>query len=218
MESEGFQRRMEERALLAGVSLTPTLAAQLEAYYHLLTRWNEKINLTALRLEPATNQAIDRLFIEPLSASQFLLHEMTWFDLGSGGGSPAIPLKLASPLVRLIMVESKERKAAFLKEAVRVLKLERTTVEIARIEAITAKHPLAGSVNVVSVRAVRIDPILFTAIRTLLHPRGKTILFGAKSADLSIPPDFQVVHNSTPGRLDPVVLSWNARRNSGASL
>ena len=43
---------------------------------------------------------------------------LAWFDLGSGGGSPAIPLKLVRPDARLTMVESKTRKAAFLREAV----------------------------------------------------------------------------------------------------
>lgn len=208
MEADSLLKRIGQRALLAGVSLTPALAGQLEAYYRLLTRWNLKINLTALGLEPATDQAIDRLLIEPLAAGQFLMHAVTWFDLGSGGGSPAIPLKLANPGVRLVMVESKERKAAFLREAVRALKLDGTTVEVDRIEAIAASHFLAGSVDVISVRAVKIDPILFTAVRDLLRRHGKVVLFGAKPADLAMPPDFEFAQASIPGQADPVVVSW----------
>ena len=44
-------------------------------------------------------------------------------DIGSGGGSPAIPLKLAAPRIKLWMVESKTRKSAFLREAIRQLDL-----------------------------------------------------------------------------------------------
>ena len=51
-----------------------------------------------------------------------------WFDIGSGGGSPAIPLKLARPTLPLPMVESKTRKAVFLREAVRALGLARREV------------------------------------------------------------------------------------------
>ena len=45
-------------------------------------------------------------------------------DVGSGGGSPAIPLKLAVPRLSLTMVEAKARKSAFLREAIRHLGLE----------------------------------------------------------------------------------------------
>jgi 16S rRNA (guanine527-N7)-methyltransferase len=209
MESDGFIGALNERATLVGVSLTPVLAGQLEAYYRLLTRWNQKINLTALRLEPATGQAIDRLLIEPLAASPFLTNAAVWFDLGSGGGSPAIPLRLANPDVRLIMVESRERKAAFLKETVRELRLGRTAVESDRFEAVSLSHPLAGSADVISVRAVRIDPTLFTAVRALLRPRGRVVLFGARTRDLLLPPDFQVVQ-AAPAQKgpQPVALSW----------
>ena len=45
-------------------------------------------------------------------------------DIGSGGGSPAIPLKLALPHLHLTMVEAKVRKSAFLREASRQLELD----------------------------------------------------------------------------------------------
>ena len=87
----------------------------LEAYFQLLTQWNAKINLTALPLDPPTDETFDRLLVEPLAASkQIPTHTPSvWFDLGSGGGSPAIPLKIARPALRLTMIESKERKSAF---------------------------------------------------------------------------------------------------------
>jgi 16S rRNA (guanine527-N7)-methyltransferase len=55
-------------------------------------------------------------------------------DIGSGGGSPAIPLKLSAPAASLTMVEVKARKSAFLREAIRTLRLERSSVETARYE------------------------------------------------------------------------------------
>jgi len=214
MESDGFLKRISERACLAGIGLTPALAAGLEAYLQLLTRWNRRMNLTALGLEPVTNQAIDRLLIEPLAATRLLAHAAKWFDLGSGGGSPAIPLKLANSGVQLVMVESKERKAAFLMEATRALKLEHATVETGRIETIAARHLMAGSVDVITVRAVRVDPILFGSVRALLRPHGKLVLFGVRTADLALPHDFQVAPDSTSkrhpdkGHPEPVALNW----------
>lgn len=195
MNSNAFPARLAARASLAGIWIGPDLTAQLEAYYELLSRWNSSINLTSLSLEPLSDQAIDRLFVEPLSAIRiFKTDAPTWFDLGSGGGSPAIPMKLAKPAAQLTMVESRERKAAFLREAVRVLRIEKTVVEAERVESIAALHPLAGFVDVVTVRALRIDSALFQAIQVLLTYGGKVILFGG-NANLAVPAGLQVVEN-----------------------
>jgi 16S rRNA (guanine527-N7)-methyltransferase len=200
MSSDGLLSRLVGRAAVAGIDLSPSLATRLESYYRLLAHWNASINLTALQLDPLTDHALDRLLIEPLAAAPYIPISATtvptWFDLGSGGGSPAIPLKLARPSARLTMVESRERKAAFLREAIRTLELEESAVEASRIEAVAANHPLAGSIDVITIRAVRIDPSLFGSVRSLLRSRGQVILFGAKRADLSIPRDFEVVENS----------------------
>jgi len=196
MSSDGFLKRLVARGAAAGIDLSPSLATRLESYYRLLAHWNASINLTALPLDPLTDNALDRLLIEPLAAARCFSPSgpaPIWFDLGSGGGSPAIPLKLARPSTRLTMVESRERKAAFLREAIRVLELEGSAVEASRIEAVATGHPLAGSVDLITVRAVRIDPSLFGSIRELLSVRGRIVLFGAKRMDLSIPRDFEFI-------------------------
>jgi len=113
---------LEERVRAAHIVLAPETSTRLERYFELLSRWNRTINLTSLPLEPPTEQSIDRLLIEPLRAIPLLAPTIrVWFDLGSGGGSPAIPLQIAHPAPQLFMVESRERKAAFLREVVRDL-------------------------------------------------------------------------------------------------
>jgi 16S rRNA G527 N7-methylase RsmG len=68
---------------------------RFEAYYRLLNHWNKKINLTALRLESLSDHAIDRILVEPLVAAEAVSRSsIEWWDLGSGGGSPAIPIKI----------------------------------------------------------------------------------------------------------------------------
>ena len=113
MTSLEFRDRLARRTRRAKAPITLAMLEPLEAYFRLLTQWNAKINLTALPLDPPTDETFDRLLVEPLAASkQIPTHAPSvWFDLGSGGGSPAIPLKIARPALRLTMVESKERKA-----------------------------------------------------------------------------------------------------------
>ena len=126
-----FRERLKRRAKAANIPLEPTLVDGLETYYQLLTKWNAKINLTAFQLTPAgEDEAIDRLLIEPVVAARYVpQNARTLLDAGSGGGSPAIPLKLASPQLHVRLVEVKTRKAVFLREAVRTLGLRNAEVE-----------------------------------------------------------------------------------------
>src|SRR5687768_4798862 len=110
--------RLSERAAAAGLTLGGSLRAALLTYYDLLLKWNARINLTALT-EP--DEAIDRLLLEPVAAARYLPGGARLVDLGSGGGSPAIPLALTLHSPRLVMVESRARKAAFLREAARAV-------------------------------------------------------------------------------------------------
>src|SRR5262249_1392955 len=139
----------------------------LKTYFRLLLRWNRTINLTALPLDGPTASTVDRLFIEPLLAAQLMpdLPNRAWLDLGSGGGSPAIPLFLARSELQLVMVEAKERKTAFLREAVRTLGLN-ARVQCARFEDLADEF--SESIGLVTVRAVRRDRRLFETVAEFL--------------------------------------------------
>jgi len=117
MNAREFRERLGRRARHANLTISPDLMAGLEGYYQLLAKWNAKVNLTAFRLAPGgEDEAIDRLLLEPVAAARYLPADaVTLLDAGSGGGSPAIPLKLAAPQRKLRMVEVKTRKAVFLR-------------------------------------------------------------------------------------------------------
>jgi 16S rRNA (guanine527-N7)-methyltransferase len=123
-------QRITERAAGCGLAPGRDVAERLASYLELLGRWNRKINLTALPLDPPSDASIDRLVIESLVAVTCLPSDgLRVLDIGSGSGSPAVPMKLARPDIELVMVESRRRKSAFLREAVRTLGLGQTTVE-----------------------------------------------------------------------------------------
>ena len=165
--------RLKQGAERAGLVLPEPLLDKLAVYYEVLDHWNEKINLTSLS-DP--DEAIDRLLLEPVDAASHLPQRPQLMDLGSGGGSPALPLALALDAPRLVMVESRQRKAAFLREAVRELGLQ-ATVETARFEQLAAQPEFAGRMDVVSIRAVRVDDDTLDAIGALLRIKGTTALF-----------------------------------------
>lgn len=167
------------RASLAGVSVPPPLAAALSAYVALLARWNRTINLTALDVSPPSDEGIDRLIVEPLVAAELLgATDGSVIDIGSGGGSPAIPLKIARPDLRFVLVEINVRKSGFLREAIRQLSLANVDVETARVEDLAARGTMKGRFDVATLRAVRGGGDLFLAVRELLAPAGRVLWFG----------------------------------------
>jgi len=140
--------------------LTPACEQQLTArdyecisiYIDILQRWNARINLTAVRNE---EEIVTRHFGESFFAASNLfpgrggeegelkepgtrkvVARSTVADIGSGAGFPGIPIKLWAPSVALTLIESNHKKAAFLREVTRFLRLTGINVQSARAEHI----------------------------------------------------------------------------------
>lgn len=188
MNAREFRDRLRRRARRAGVDVPAELAEAFERYYALLAKWNKKINLTSFQLEPGgEDEALDRLLIEPVIAARHVPPTSSRaIDIGSGGGSPAIPLALASPRLHVRMVESKTRKAVFLREALRELNLGRAEVETSRFEELLARPELHEGVDLLTIRAVRVEARTLMSLQAFLRPGGQLFLFrGPAGADVS---------------------------------
>jgi len=181
--------RIRARFAELGLRVADSQHSQFATYFGLLTKWNNTVNLTAVVLDPPSDAAIDRLLVEPVLAAQHLSSADGFLiDLGSGGGSPAIPLKIALPGLKLLMIESRTRKAAFLREAARLLELTHTEVFTGRIEEAALRPDLRKTATLVSIRAVRADAQLWDSVAGFLAPRGRVLWFRATAdggADLA---------------------------------
>lgn len=173
-DGEDWSKRIARRARRANLSVSP---AQLElhaAYLALLTAWNARMNLTALH---DRDEAVERLILEPVAAARVLGSATEMIDIGSGGGSPAIPLRIQIPKAVLCMVESKVRKGAFLREAVRRLGIDPARVESRRFEELVTDAAAHEGYDLVTIRAVRIQPATLLAAQVFLKPGGRLALF-----------------------------------------
>jgi len=205
-----FRQLLAERISIAGLVVDSSLLESLQVYFELLRRWNSRINLTGFDLDRPTASAIDRLLVEPLQLAALIAKRVSiWVDLGSGGGSPALPLHLYRPALSLHLVESKHRKVAFLNEAVRALQLDNVQVEPSRIEDISTGHRLAGTADLITMRAVRPAAAVFAAMEALLAQSGRAVIMGSSRAALAAPVSLEVVESS---RL-ATVLARNGSRS-----
>jgi 16S rRNA (guanine527-N7)-methyltransferase len=159
-----IRRELGLRADFLRIDLPDDLAAKLGTYYELLVRWNRTINLTSLT---DSADAIDRLLLEPVAAASHLPSGASLVDVGSGGGSPAIPLALTLSSPSLVMIESKSRKAAFLREAIRELGMSGSRVEERRFE-----EAHVDPASVVSVRAVQLDDTALKVLKEFVERDG----------------------------------------------
>ena len=97
-----------------GVELSPETLTQLGAYYSLLTKWNDRLHLVApcSPEEFATRHALESLLL-----TKHLPQGAKIADVGSGAGLPIIPCLIARPDLQVSMIESSQKKAVFLREA-----------------------------------------------------------------------------------------------------
>ena len=144
-------RAADEAAALAGVAVSRETRERLVLYVDLLRRWNPSKNLVA----PATLDAVwTRHIADCLQLTKLAPDAEVWMDLGSGGGLPGLivaAVMAERPGTQMHCVESKLGKAAFLREAARIMAVP-ATVHAARIEDVVASW--SGRVDVVSARAL----------------------------------------------------------------
>jgi 16S rRNA (guanine527-N7)-methyltransferase len=187
-----YASRIADRLEAAGLPVTAAQLDLLAGYLELLAKWSRTINLTSFDLVLPSDGAIDRLIVESAHASQLIDEtRLSALDVGSGGGSPSLPLKIFRPALVYTLVESRSRKCAFLREVVRVLGLANVRVEQTRLEEVVRRDSMRHAFGLLTMRAVRADNGLWAAARVLLEPGGRLLWFGARNDD--IPSTFDVV-------------------------
>jgi 16S rRNA (guanine527-N7)-methyltransferase len=203
--------------LLAPFVSSPGLRGQqldcISTYIDILLRWNRKINLTSVR---RPEEIVTRHFGESLFAARHLFAEsaepaLRVIDVGSGAGFPGVPLKIYAPAIRLTLIESHQRRAAFLSEVIRELKLRDVEVFAGRAES------FAGNADLVTMRAVEKFERALSAAVGLVAPGGRlALLIGARQVATARSAQPQLAWNpalpipESAGRV--LAVGWNQVR------
>ena len=120
-----------------GLDLPAAAQEKLLAYVALLYKWNKTYSLTALREQDkaVSHHLLDSLSVLPFVPAGRLL------DVGSGGGTPGIPLAIVRPELSVTLLDSNTKKTAFLQQAAIELGLKNISVHAGRVEQY---HPPVG--------------------------------------------------------------------------
>jgi 16S rRNA (guanine527-N7)-methyltransferase len=164
---------MSQNGLL---SLDAASLAAFDIYLGLLLRWNARTNLTAIR---DADGILQRHFLESIACAQMLPGQIkTLLDFGSGAGFPGIPIAICRPDIEVTLAESQNKKAAFLREVVSVLKLK-TRIFAGRAETMNEDF------DCVTMRAVDRMENAVSQAATLVHSGGSLVLMST-TAEFSL--------------------------------
>jgi 16S rRNA (guanine527-N7)-methyltransferase len=155
-----------------GVTTTALLCDQIRTYIDLLLRWNQKTSLTAVT-DPT--EILRFHFGESLLAVATVpIRHGRLADVGSGAGFPAVPIRMVSDELSVILIESNQKKATFLAEVVRELRFANVDVRRCRMEDVHLNDAL---VDFVTARALGIDEGFLNWSRDVLNPTGSLVLW-----------------------------------------
>jgi len=193
-----------------GIALGPAQLARLDQLGAALREANARVNLTSIT-DPAEIET--RHFLDSLTAAVPLLDRLraaeplSLVDVGSGGGMPGLPLKIAFPHLRLSLVESVGKKADFLRQTVAELGLEQVEVVAERAETAAHDAQHRDSYDWATARALGPLPVVVELCAPFLAPGG--LLVAQRSGDLdgdllAATPAFKALHlwTRTPILLD----------------
>jgi len=165
-EREFNTEQLEQGCAQLGVTLSAAQLGRLCAHLELLWKWGRRLNLSAV----ARDDMVARHLLDSLSILRFVRGRRL-LDVGSGGGFPGMPLAIARPQLQVTLLDSRRKRAAFLRHACAALNARNAEAAWKRVEdmrgcekfdtlAVRAFAPLAGIV----------------AATTALHHRGCRLL------------------------------------------
>ena len=129
----------EEKLSQIGITLSDKQKEQFDKFYELLVEWNKVMNLTGITEYEEVNE---KHFVDSLSIVKAIdmnqVHSLV--DIGTGAGFPGIPLKIAFPHIKVVLLDSLNKRINFLNTVIKELGLENIETIHGRAEDF-AKQP-----------------------------------------------------------------------------
>jgi 16S rRNA (guanine527-N7)-methyltransferase len=171
METEN-RRLLIEGAKAFGIDLFEKTMEAFDLYLRELLKWNEKMNLTAIRSEKGI---VLKHFLDSLSVFPHLPKISSLLDIGSGAGFPGIPLKMIQPSLEVTLIDSVRKKIDFQSHIIRTLGLKGIAAIHGRVQDKQILQALGGRFDGTIARAFSdLDTLLLLSFPFLR--RGGVVL------------------------------------------
>ncbi len=161
------------------IDLSEEKLEKFEKYYSLLIEYNEKFNITAITNK---EEVIIKHFIDSVLGLKYI-DKLKMVDVGSGGGFPAIPLKIMNEDLDLTLIESTGKKANFLEIVAKELNFKNAKIYNERAEDISKKKEFRENFDICTARAVARLNTLTEYCLPLVKVGGKFISYKGNSEE-----------------------------------
>lgn len=155
-----------------GFKLSDEQLELFEKYYEILKFYNEKFNLTAITEK---NEVYLKHFADSLFGAKFI--DGSFIDVGSGGGFPAIPLKIFKPELNATLLDATGKKCEFLKTVVKELNFKNVNVLCGRAEELAHDKFYREKFDCATARAVAALPVLSEYCLPFVKTGGKFVAY-----------------------------------------
>ena len=177
MNKEEFKKVFMEYAKKIDIDINEEQINKFYDYMNLLIEWNNKINLTAIT---DYNEIILKHFVDSLTINKCIKENNYVVDVGTGAGFPGIPLKIIRDDIKIVLVDSLNKRINFLNEVIKELNLKNIETVHARAEEFGRNKKYRQKFDIATSRAVANLSTLSEYIIPLVKINGRCICMKGK--------------------------------------
>lgn len=165
------------------IELTEQQKQNFKKYMNLLIEWNKKMNLTAITEPEEINL---KHFVDSISISKYIEKNSYVADIGTGAGFPGLPLKIIRDDIKIVLVDSLNKRINFLNEVIKELNLKNIVTIHSRAEDFGQNKEYREKFDVVTSRAVANLSTLSEYLIPLTKVQGKCLCMKGPDAEEEI--------------------------------
>lgn len=172
MDINNFKKLMKKNLTELNIELSDLQIKQFYEYMNILLEWNKVMNLTGIT-EP--EEIITKHFIDSLTILNNINRYDKIIDVGTGAGFPGIPIKIAFPETKIVLLDSLNKRINFLNEVIKKLDLEKIETIHGRAEDYGKDNNYREKYTVAVARAVAPLNILLEYLMPFVEKGGKCL-------------------------------------------